>query len=161
MNTIYSVKADGKATVYDNLTSYEKKLFDFITSESTAVGRSIGAKKFIQMFSEWDSDKMTVKASTLASASTLKKVCKAIAHCVSNGEIIINALPTVRANKQHGTYSVDFVSIDNIKTEYKCSELKVREKKEVNAFDFITAYIQKHSAELDKQALIEVVNSIM
>ena len=148
MNTIYTVKAGNG---FGKLSTLEKSIYDFLTSKEFEEGFSISEKQLKKDFAKWNEEKRTV--SSIPNENNIKKVCKAIAHDVKEKTLSFSTVPNCRLNKQHGNYSVDFISASKLLEEFTEKEIKLIEKPAVNATEYLIGYMTKHKEDIDFSAV--------
>lgn len=149
-STIYSVKGSNGI---GNLSTVEKSIYEFMTSTEflsvVKIGDSLSEKKLKNQFSKWNDEKMTVNVNSLISEKHCRNVSKFFCSNVKNGILASSVIPVVSENRAHGTFSIDFKSVETLKSEYTEKELSERKKTEAKKpVDFILSYLKKHSKEI-------------
>ena len=153
-NTIYTVKG-GKTA---KLSKLENSVYEFFTSDEfldvVKVGDSYSEKKLKNQFASWNDENLTVAVSTLLNEKNVRRVCLAIASDIKNGLLTgLSVVPTIHVNKADGTFSVDFVDVENLDAEYSAKELTPTERPSVDPTEFVINYITKHADSIDMDLL--------
>ena len=158
-NSIYSVKA---ANGISKLNKLEVSIYEFFTSReflsTVKVGDSYSEKKLKNQFAKWNDEKMIVTLNSLVNEKNCKTVCRYFALQVKDGFLDSLVIPVLHENKEHGNFSIDFVSSNALLNEYTENELTLKDVKKVNPTDFIINYLNKHQEEIDLKEIQQAIN---
>lgn len=144
-STIYTIKSNGNVS---ELTDFEKSVYSCIAEKEYKIGDSISEKSLKKDFAKWNDENMTVPLSTVLTEKNMVRIARHHAYLVKSNSIECDFIFKVRENKAHGNFSLDVLSADTLNSEFREKELTQREKKTVDATQFIINYMNKHSEEL-------------
>lgn len=161
-NTVYSVKGSNGI---GKLNKTEVAIYEFMTSTEflavVQIGDSLSEKKLKNQFAKWNDEKMTVNVNSIVTEKTCRNVSKFFVANVKNGTLASSVIPVVSENRAHGTFSIDFKSVETLSNEYTDKELTEKKSKaSKSAVEFILNYLNKHSEELSDEDIETIKNSL-
>lgn len=131
-----------------------ESLIEFISKEFNEKGKRLGLNNFVKQFGKFNNEKMTLQSTSVVSVKDIQTASRLVAsENVKNG---LESIPVVIS--LNGVVTVETKDAKEFETFYP--SIKEVEKKTVDPTDFIIKYLNKHSEEVDFEAISTAIEEL-
>lgn len=134
-------------------------LIPFIKENWNVSGKRLGYENFVKQFADFNERKQTVKDVSIPSVKDVRIACLKVAEEIKATATAIDVIPVVIINKQSGITTIETRNVSAFESFYPTS--KQTEKKKTDFTAWIINAMNKHSSEIDFNAIKVALDGLM
>lgn len=131
-----------------------ESLVEYIANEFNVKGKRLGLNNFVKQFGKFNNEKNTLQSSSVVSVKDIQIASRLVASL--NVESGLEIIPVVIS--LNGVVTIKTKNAKDFEIYYP--SIKEVEKKEVDPTEFIIKYLNKHSEEVDFEAISTAIEEL-